>query len=54
LTIKIVISYVLVKAGLVDLDILWRRAGTLPAHPAAIQRIQAWIQAMRAAGNHGQ
>ena len=30
-----------------DLDTLAERAGTLPAHPAVIDRIQTWINAMR-------
>jgi hypothetical protein len=46
-------AYVLVRARLIDLDILQRRTGDLPAHPAVIQRIQTWIQAMRAGNNPG-
>ena len=38
----------LVRAGLVGLDTLAERAETLPAHPAVIDRIQTWINAMRA------
>lgn len=38
----------LVRAGLTDLNILADRAGTLPAHPAVINRIQNWVDAMRA------
>lgn len=38
----------LVKASLIDLDILANRAGTLPAHPAVIERIRVWIAGMRA------
>lgn len=38
----------LVRAGLIDLNILADRAGTLPAHPAVINRIQDWVDAMRA------
>lgn len=41
-------AYALVKAGLVNLDILTDRAETLPAHPAVIERILNWIGAMRA------
>ena len=37
----------LVRAGLISLDALAERAGTLPAHPAVIDRIQNWINAMR-------
>jgi len=37
----------LVRAGLIDLEILADRAGTLPAHPAVIDRIRNWIDAMR-------
>ena len=37
----------LVRAGLIDLDTLADRAGTLPAHPAVIDRIRTWINAMR-------
>ena len=37
----------LVRAGLIDLDILADRVGTLPAHPAVIERIRNWIDAMR-------
>lgn len=40
-------AYALVKADLINLDILAERAGTLPADPAVIQRIGSWIQAMR-------
>lgn len=42
-------AYALVRAGLVDLDILQARAGTLPAHPAVIHRISNWINGMRTA-----
>jgi hypothetical protein len=38
----------LVREGLIDLDILADRVGTLPAHPAVIERIRNWIAAMRA------
>jgi hypothetical protein len=38
----------LVRSGLIRLDILAERAGTLPAHPAVIERIHTWINAMRA------
>jgi hypothetical protein len=38
----------LVRAGLIDLNILADRAGTLPAHPAVIERIRNWVDAMRA------
>lgn len=38
----------LVRAGLISLDTLAERVGTLPAHPAAIERIRNWIDAMRA------
>ena len=37
----------LVKGGLISLDTLADRAATLPAHPAVIDRIQTWINAMR-------
>jgi hypothetical protein len=37
----------LVRAGLIDLDVLDQRAGSLPAHPAVIERIRTWIVAMR-------
>lgn len=37
----------LVKAGLIDLDTLAERAGTLPTHPARIDRIRNWIDAMK-------
>ena len=37
----------LVRAGLINLDTLAERAGTLPAHPAVIDRIRTWINAMR-------
>ena len=40
-------SYALVKAGLIDLDILAERVGTLPASQAVIERIQTWIKGMR-------
>lgn len=40
----------LVGAGLIDLDILGLRAGTLPTHPAVIDRILDWIAGMRAHG----
>jgi hypothetical protein len=40
-------AYALVRAGLIDLDTLEARAGTLPAHPAVIDRITNWIAAMR-------
>lgn len=38
----------LVKAGLIDLDILADRVATLPTHPARIERIRNWIDAMKA------
>ena len=38
----------LVRAGLIDLDILTERVETLPTHPANIERIQNWIDAMKA------
>ena len=38
----------LVRAGLISLDTLAERAETLPAHPAVIDRIQTWVNAMRA------
>jgi hypothetical protein len=38
----------LVKAGLIDLDTLAERVGTLPTHPANIERIRNWIDAMKA------
>jgi hypothetical protein len=41
----------LVRAGLIDLDILDQRAGTLPTHPAVIERIRTWIAAMRMRSN---
>lgn len=37
----------LVRAGLIDLGILADRVETLPAHPAVIERIRNWIDAMR-------
>jgi hypothetical protein len=37
----------LVRVGLIDLDTLDSRVGTLPAHPAVIDRIRTWISAMR-------
>jgi hypothetical protein len=37
----------LVKAGLIDLDTLAERAGTLSTHPARIERIRDWIDAMK-------
>jgi hypothetical protein len=37
----------LVGAGLIDLNILGQRAGSLPAHPAVIERIRTWIAAMK-------
>lgn len=37
----------LVRAGLIDLDVLAARAEALPAHPGAIERIRVWIGAMR-------
>lgn len=40
-------AYALVRAGLIDLDILQDRAGTLPAHPAVIDRIRNWINGMK-------
>jgi hypothetical protein len=39
--------YALVRAGLIDLDTLEARAGTLPAHPAVIDRIKTWIEGMK-------
>lgn len=47
-------AYALVKAGLVDLGILEHRAGSLPAHPAVIERIQTWIRGMRVGSKSGQ
>jgi hypothetical protein len=41
----------LVRAGLIDLDILAQRAGSLPAHPAVIERIRTWIAAMKKRDN---
>jgi hypothetical protein len=38
----------LVTAGLIDLDILTDRVGTLPAQRAVIERIRNWIAAMKA------
>jgi hypothetical protein len=38
----------LVRAGLISLDTLAERANTLPAHPAVIERVYTWINAMRA------
>jgi hypothetical protein len=38
----------LVKAGLTSLETLAERSATLHAHPAVIDRIQNWINAMRA------
>jgi hypothetical protein len=38
----------LVQAGMIDLNVLADRAGTLPAHPAVIDRLRNWIEAMRA------
>jgi hypothetical protein len=38
----------LVREGLIDLDILTDRVGTLSAHPAVIERIRDWIKAMEA------
>jgi hypothetical protein len=38
----------LVKAELIDLGILTERVGTLPTHPANIERIRNWIDAMKA------
>jgi hypothetical protein len=38
----------LVRAGLIDIDILNDRVETLPAPPAFIERIRNWIDAMRA------
>jgi hypothetical protein len=37
----------LVVAGLINLDTRAERATTLPAHPAVIERIQNWVNAMR-------
>jgi hypothetical protein len=37
----------LVKAGLIDLDILAERVETLPTHPANIEHIRNWIDAMK-------
>jgi len=42
-------AYALVRAGLIDLDVLQARAGTLPAHPAVIDRVDNWIGSMRSA-----
>lgn len=38
----------LVKAGLIDIGTLAERVGTLPTHPAQIERIRNWIDAMKA------
>ena len=43
----------LVRAGLIDLNILANRVGTLPADPACIDRIRNWIDAMRTRGAQG-
>jgi hypothetical protein len=40
----------LVKAGLIDLDTLAERVGTLPTHPANIERIRNWIDAIKERG----
>jgi hypothetical protein len=40
-------AYALVRAGLIDLDILEARARTLPAHAAVIDRIRTWVKGMR-------
>lgn len=37
----------LVRAGLIDLDVLAGRVVTLPVHPPIIERIQNWIEAMK-------
>jgi hypothetical protein len=37
----------LVKSGLIELDTLVERVGTLPTHHANIERIRNWIDAMR-------
>jgi hypothetical protein len=42
----------LVQAGLIDLDTLAERVGTLPTHPASIKRIRDWIGAMKARKIH--
>ena len=46
----------LVRAGLIDLNILSDRVETLPTDPANIKRIRNWIDAMKAqkrsSGNH--
>jgi hypothetical protein len=42
----------LVRAGLISLDTLAERAETLPAHPAVIDRIQTWVNAMRTRYQH--
>ena len=44
-------AYALVRAGLIDLDILADRVGTLPTHPAVIERIRTWIEAMHGLAN---
>jgi hypothetical protein len=41
-------AFALVRAGLIDLSTLAERASTLPAHPAVIDRVLNWINAMRA------
>lgn len=41
-------AFALVRAGLIDLNILAGRAGTIPAHPAIIDRIRNWVDAMHA------
>lgn len=38
----------LVKARLIELDTLAERVKTLPTHPANIERIRNWIDAMKA------
>src|SRR6266851_1818919 len=41
------LAVALVRKGLIDLDILADRVGTLPVQPAVIDRIRNWIAAMR-------
>lgn len=46
-------AYALVKAGLIDLNILAERAKTLPANSAIIDRIRNWVESMRPKGDSG-
>lgn len=41
----------LVREHLIDLGILADRVETLPAHPAAIERIRKWVDTMKAKGS---